>query len=104
NLADVQPVQRLRAVGRELDVVALEGKRSPQRLADGRFVVDDKNLGAVHARIVASKIERRLRALDSTRPWDPRRLARGRQEVGRGEAAIRGDGGRSHTTQASQPH
>src|SRR5205823_14860716 len=62
---DVEPVQRFRAVGGELDLVALEGKRAPQRLADGCFVVDDENLRAVHALIVASKIESRLRASDS---------------------------------------
>src|SRR5262249_61019982 len=82
--------------GRRSKAHASRGKAAPTGLADGRFVADEEDLSATHARIVASKIERGLRASASTRRRNPWRLARGRQEVGRGEAAIRRDGGRSH--------
>ena len=43
-------VERLGAVRGELDLVALELERAPQRLAHGALVVDDQDL---HVRIVA---------------------------------------------------
>src|SRR6266511_3554133 len=46
----LEPVERLVAVRCELDLVALELERAPQRLANGPFVVDDENL---HAPILA---------------------------------------------------
>ena len=38
-----QPVQRLAAVGRELDLVAVEAQRAVQRGAHRGLVVDDQN-------------------------------------------------------------
>jgi hypothetical protein len=47
--ARVEPVQGFGAVGGELNLVPLECKRAPQRLADRRFVVDDEDLGVHRA-------------------------------------------------------
>src|SRR5207248_10547663 len=86
NLADVESVQRFGAVGGELDLVALEGKRAPQRLAYGCFVIDDEDLCAVHVRIVAGKIESELRASQgreapAATPRPPGGRPRGRRSV-----------------------
>ena len=54
----LEPLERLRAVLGELDLVALELERAPQRLAHGPFVVDHQDL---HERIVAPEAERRVR-------------------------------------------
>ena len=43
-----QAVQRLGAVGRQLDGISLERERAAQRLTDGRLVVDNENLHHAH--------------------------------------------------------
>ena len=48
-----QPLERLLAVARELDLVPLELERAPQRVAHGAFVVDDENLHRPHCEGIA---------------------------------------------------
>ena len=52
----LEPLERLDAVLGELDLVALELERAPQRLAHGPLVVDDQDL---HGRIVRLKLKTR---------------------------------------------
>ena len=47
----LEPVQRLLAVGGQLDVVALELEGAAERVPDGGLVVDDENLHTVIVRM-----------------------------------------------------
>src|SRR6266540_2358781 len=61
----------------ELDVVALELERPPERLANGRFVVDNQDL---HASIVRAEPERSVKSRaekGGRRPEGRRRWVRG---------------------------
>ena len=51
----LEPLERLRAVLGQLDVVALELEGAPQRLAYRALVVDDQDL---HVRIVRDSVRR----------------------------------------------